>query len=126
MCLVDIEGGMKMINTENQQKIIPGEMTAKLLRDKKTVWSQIAKFFFTPIVSIHRALNATVDPKHNQAINKIESHFWREAKKATTLINKNREPALDSIRSEPIPCSTGTGVKQGCCIYKICGSMVTS
>ena len=69
---------------------------------KKTVWSQIAKHFFTPIVSIRCALNATIDPKHNQAINQIESHFWREATKATTLMNKNREPDLDSIRSEPI------------------------
>ena len=96
------EGGVKMIHIENQQKRFLAKWTAKLLRDKKTVASQIAKHFFTPIVSVRCALNATVDPKHNQAINQIESHFWREATKATTLMNKNREPDLDSIRSEPI------------------------
>ena len=40
------EGGLKMINIENQQKhtqkIFLAKWTAKLLRDKKTVWSQIA------------------------------------------------------------------------------------
>ena len=89
MLSLDFEGGLKMINIENQQQQQqnPGEMDSKT-RDKKTVWSQIA--------------NATVDPKHNQAINQIESHFWREATKARTLMNKNREPDLDSIRSEPI------------------------
>ena len=91
-----------MINIENQHTKILAKWTAKLLRDKKTVWSQIAKHFFTPIVSIHCALKATVDPKHNQDINQIESYFWREATKATTLMNKNREPDLDSIGSEPI------------------------
>ena len=104
MLSLDFEGGLKMINIENQQQQQqnPGEMDSKT-RDKKTVWSQIAKhFFFTSIVGIHCALNATVDPKHNQAINQIESHFWREATKARTLMNKNREPDLDSIRSEPI------------------------
>ena len=86
------EGGLKMINIENQQKhtqkMFLAKWTAKLLRDKKTVWSQIAKKKkkkkkknCTPIVSIHCALNATVDPKHNQAINQIESHFRREANK---------------------------------------------
>ena len=79
------EGGLKMINIEKRKKKnVPGEMDSK--------------FIFTPILSIHCALNATVDPKHNQAINQIESHFWREATKATTLMNKNREPDLDSIR----------------------------
>ena len=130
------EGGLKMINIENQQKMFLAKWTAKLLRDKKTVWSQTTKHFFTPTVSIHCALNATVDQKHNQAINQIESHFWREATKATTLMNKNREPDLDSIRSEPTwnnknikfkgPCSAETGVKQGLFINKICVSMVTS
>ena len=82
-------------------------------------------------------MNATIDPKHNQAINKIDSHFWREAIKATTLMNKNREPATGSIRTEPIwnnknikfkghPYSTATGVKQELFIYKIFGSVVTS
>ena len=51
---------------------------------------------------MHSALNATVDPKHNQAINKIESYFGREVTKATTLTNKNKEPAMVSIMTEPI------------------------
>ena len=82
-------------------------------------------------------MNATVDPKHNQAINKIESHFWREATKATTLMNKNREPELDSIRSEPIwnnknikfkghPLGCSNWCKVGIVFYKIFGSMVAS
>ena len=71
-------------------------------RDNKSVWSQTVKHFFTPIVSMHSVLNATVDPKHNQAVNKIDSHFWREAIKARTLMNKNIDPAIDSIRTEPM------------------------
>ena len=71
-------------------------------RDNKSVWSQTAFFFFSPIESIHNALNATVDPKHIQAVNKIDSHFWREAIKSRTLRNINRELSIDSIRTELI------------------------
>ena len=84
------EGGMKMISIENQHKMFLSKWTAKLLGDKKTVCSQIAKHCFTPFVSMHRALITTVDSKHNQARNKIDSHCWREAIKATTLMNRNR------------------------------------
>ena len=91
-----------MISIENQHEIFLAKWPAKLLGDKKTVWSQIAKHFFTPFVGIPSALNTTVDSKHNQARNKIDSHCWREAIKATTLMNKNREPAMVSIRTEPI------------------------
>ena len=47
MLSLDFEGGLKMINIENQQQQQqnPGEMDSKT-RDKKTVWSQIAKHFF--------------------------------------------------------------------------------
>ena len=54
----------------------------------------------------------------------------RSNKKKKTLMNKNREPAMDSIRTEPIwnnanikfkghPCSAVTGIKQELFIYKI-------
>ena len=45
-------------------------------------------------------LNATVDPKHNQAINTMGSRLCREAIKAATVMNNNREPAIESIRAE--------------------------
>ena len=41
-----------------------------------------------------------VPPNYNQAINKVDSHFWREAIKATTTMIKNRNP--ESIKTEPI------------------------
>ena len=39
-------------------------------------------------------------PKLHQAMNKVDSHFWREAIKATTTMNKNRNP--ESIKTKPI------------------------
>ena len=84
------EGGTKFNSIGNQHKMFLAKWTAKLLGDKKTVWSQIAKHLFTPFVSMHSTLITTVDSKHNQARNKRESHFWREAIKATTLMNRNR------------------------------------
>ena len=47
------EGGMKMISIENQHKMFLAKWTAKVLGDKKTVRSQIAKHCFTPFVSMH-------------------------------------------------------------------------
>ena len=93
---------MKMISIQNQHKMFLAKWTVKLLGDKKTVWSQIAKHFFTPFVCIHSALNTTVDSKYNQARTKIDSHCRRKTIKATILMNKNRKPAMDSIRTEPI------------------------
>ena len=130
------EGGMKMISIENQHKMFLAKWTAKVLGDKKTVRSQIAKHCFTPFVSMHSALITTVDSKHNQARNKRESHFWREAIKATTLMNtdnlpwsvlgQNRYATIRTSNSKATTCSTATGVKQELFIYKIFGSMVTS
>ena len=90
------EGGMKTMNSENQQKNVPGKI------EIISQFGHKQQKIFSPIVSIHNTLNATVDPKHIHAVNKIDSHFWREAIKARTLMNKNREPSIDSIRTELI------------------------
>ena len=74
--------------------------SAKLIQEKDTFWAQIVKQLFKPLVKIHSTLNATVPPNYNQAIIKVDSHFWREAIKATTTMNKNRNP--ESIKTEPI------------------------
>ena len=101
MLSLDFEkGGLKIINIENQQKMFLTKWSAKLIQEKDTFWAQIIKQLFKPLVNIHSTLNATVPPNYNQAINKIDSHFWREAIKATTTMNKNRNP--ESIKTEPI------------------------
>ena len=72
MCLDIEERGTKPTTTK-----ILAKWAAKLLRDNKSVWSHtFVKQVLTLIVNVHSALNATVDPKHNQATNKIDSQFW--------------------------------------------------
>ena len=75
-------------------------MVSKTNPRKDSFLAQIVKQLFTPLVNIHSTLNATVHPNYNRAINKIDSHFWREAIKATTTMSKNRNP--ESIKTEPI------------------------
>ena len=54
------EGGLKMINIENQQKMFLTKWSAKLIQEKDTFWAQIVKELFNPLVNIHSTLNATV------------------------------------------------------------------
>ena len=68
------KGGLKIINIENQQKMFLTKWSAKLIREKDTFWAQAVKQLFKPL---HSTLNATVPPNYNQAINKVDSHFWR-------------------------------------------------
>ena len=62
------EGGLKIINIENQQKMFFTKWSAKLIQQK------IVKQLFKPLVNIHSTLNATVPPNNNLAINKVDSH----------------------------------------------------
>ena len=71
MLSLDIEeGGMKMISIENQHKMFLAKWTAKLLGDKKTVWSQIAKHLFIPFgsqcIEHHRRLKTQPGQKQNR------------------------------------------------------------
>ena len=75
-------------------------MVSKSNPEKDRFWAKIVKQLFKPLVKIHSTLNATVPPNYNQAINKVDSHFWQEAIKATTTMNKNCNP--QSIKTEPI------------------------
>ena len=61
------EGGLKMINIENQQKMFLTKWSAKLIQEKDTFWAQIVKQLFKPLVDIHSTLNATVPPNYNQS-----------------------------------------------------------
>ena len=69
------EGGLKMINIENQQKMFLTKWSAKLIQEKDTFWAQIVKELFNPLVNIHSTLNVTIPPNYNQAINNVDSHF---------------------------------------------------
>ena len=120
------EGGLKMI-IENQQKKILAKWTAKLLRDKKTVWSQIAKkIFYTHCkhtLCIERHRRPKTQPSHKP--DRIPL-LARSNKSNNTDEQKQKTWPGQYSNSKAIPCSTETGVKQGLFIYKICGSMVTS
>ena len=87
--------------------------STKLIQEKDTFWAQIVKRLFKPLVNIHSTLNATVPANYNLAINKVDSHFWREAIKATTTINKNRNP--ENIKSEPIWNNKNIRIKANQC-----------
>ena len=124
-----------MINIEHQQKMFLAKWAAKLLKEEGSYWARMVKHILRPIADTHAALNASVDPKSNKALSRIDSFFWQEVMKCTTTMNQNRQPA--PIKTEPMwnnkhvlykgsVYSLSLGAKQGCCIYKTYGSMVDS
>ena len=89
-----------MINIKHQQKMFLAKWAAKLLKEEGSYWARMVNNVLRPIADTHAALNASVDPKSNKAISRIDSLFWQEVMKCTTTMNQNRQPA--PIKTEPI------------------------
>jgi hypothetical protein len=92
------DGGLKMINIENQQNTFLIKWASRLLKNPNAGWSVLAKTLLLPFRNLDCAFNASCDPNEIQHIHDIKSEFWKRVVHATTLLEKPTE----TVNTQPL------------------------
>jgi hypothetical protein len=92
------DGGLKMINIENQQNTFLIKWASRLVKNPDAGWAVLAKSLLLPFRNLDCAFNASCKPNEIQHINDIKSEFWKRVVQATTLLEKPKEP----VNTQPL------------------------